>query len=800
MKATIKIGGMSCASCASKIESKLNSLEGVVSANVNFATEKASVEFNEKVVNSDLLNNVVTSLGYKVLIDDNGVDKVDFEIIGMSCAACASKIESSLKKQGGVLSASVNFASKKAVISFNSSKVNVSDLKKTVTKLGYEAKSSGEVTNRNDELDSLKTRLIFSTILTIPLVLAMVVNVFNIEGTLSNILHNPWVQLTLATPVQFVIGAKFYINSYKALKNKSANMDVLIALGTTAAYFFSIYNAFFSDQPNAKMELYFEASAVIITLIILGKYLEAIAKGKTSEAIKKLISLQPKVAIVIRNNQEVKINIDEVVVGDVIVVKPGEKIPVDGEIVEGNSSIDESMITGESIPIEKGIGDNVIGATINKYKSFKFRATKVGEDTVLSQIIDLVEEASGSKAPIQKLADKISSVFVPIVLLIAVATFLFWTFVIGDLSLGIIATVSVLVIACPCALGLATPTAIMVGTGKGAEAGILIKSGEHLQTACKINTIVFDKTGTITVGKPTVTDIVSLEEYTDQEILKYAGIAEKSSEHPLGVSIYEAALEKFKGVRDATDFEAIIGRGVYAKVDDLEIYLGTRRLLEDNDISYSHAEQEIRDLETKGKTAMLMAIDGILVAIIAVSDTIKESSKKAIDELHKLGIELYMMTGDNNRSAHAIASQVGIENVIAEVLPEHKAKEVEKLMKNGKVVAMVGDGINDAPALVTANIGMAMGAGSDIAIEAADITLMRNDLTVIPTAIKLSKKTMRKIIQNLFWAFIYNLIGIPFAMFGLLSPIISGAAMAFSSVSVVTNSLMLKKFKVKEER
>ncbi len=798
MKKTIKIGGMSCASCAAKIETKLKALDGVFNAHVNFATEKATIEFDEKRVKVEDLNNTITSLGYKVLVNDNGLDKVDFSIIGMSCASCAAKIESTLKKQVGVTSANVNFASKKAIVTYDASKNNASELKKAITKLGYEAKGTTEVVDRSEEQDSLRVRLIASTVLTIPLVLAMIVNIFNIEGMLSEILHKPWVQLALATPVQFIIGAKFYVNSYKAIKNKSANMDVLIALGTTAAYFFSIYNGFFSTTPGAKMELYFEASAVIITLIILGKYLEAIAKGKTSEAIKKLIGLQPKVATVIRGDQEIKISIDEVIVGDVIVVKPGEKIPVDGEIIDGNSSIDESMITGESIPVEKGIGDSVIGATINKYKMFKFKATKVGEDTVLSQIIDLVEEASGSKAPIQKLADKISSVFVPIVLVIAVLTFLFWTFVVGNTTLGIIATVSVLVIACPCALGLATPTAIMVGTGKGAEAGILIKSGEHLQTACKIDTIVFDKTGTITVGKPTVTDIISLEEYTEDEILKYAGIAEKGSEHPLGASIYEAALAKFGKINDASDFEAIVGRGVKAVVTGSTVLLGTRKLLDDHEISYQHAEQTIRDLEVQGKTAMLMSVDNLLVAVIAVADTIKDSSKAAIDELHKLGIELYMMTGDNSRSAHAIASQVGIENVIAEVLPEHKAQEVEKLMKTGKIVAMVGDGINDAPALVTANIGMAMGAGSDIAIEAADITLMRNDLRTIPTAIKLSKKTMRKIIQNLFWAFIYNLIGIPFAMLGLLSPIISGAAMAFSSVSVVTNSLMLKKFKVKD--
>lgn len=802
MKEVIKINGMSCVSCATKINNTLNTHEGVINANVNLATEKLNIEFDEKEVSVHEIISEIELLGYEAIVDIE-TSSVVLDIVGMSCASCASKIESKLNQFEGVIRANVNFATEKANVKYEPQKVKLSELIIAINEIGYEAKirtdeSSYEVEEKNKEISKLKTHFVFAAVLSFPLVVAMVLNIIGTMGPITMFLHNPWVQLAFATPVQFIVGLRFYKNAYKALKSKSANMDVLIAIGTSAAYFFSIFNAFFATNVEAKSELYFEASAVIITLIVLGKYLEAVAKGKTSEAIKKLIGLQAKTAIVIRNDVEVEIDINEVEIDDIVVVKPGEKIPVDGVIIEGSSSIDESMITGESLPIEKEVGDSVIGATINKFSTFKFKASKIGSDTVLSQIIKLVEEASGSKAPIQKLADKISSVFVPIVLVLSILTFLVWTFIFDNSTMGIITMVSVLVIACPCALGLATPTAIMVGTGKGAEAGILIKSGEHLQTACKIDTIVFDKTGTITKGKPAVTDIISISSYSEDEILKLAGIAEKGSEHPLGFAIYEMALNKFETISDANNFEAIVGQGIYAQYDNSNIYVGTRKLMSENNIVYSDYEDTIQSLESKGKTAMLMAIDHSLVAIIAVADTIKETSFEAVQSLHKLGIELYMMSGDNKRTAKTIADQVGIENVLAEVLPEDKAKEVDKLMKQGKVVAMVGDGINDAPALVTANIGMAMGSGTDIAIEAADITLMNSDLRTIPTAIRLSKKTMQKIKQNLFWAFIYNVIGIPFAMFGFLSPIISGAAMAFSSVSVVTNSLILKRFNVKK--
>lgn len=797
MTQTFEIKKMSCVSCANKIETSLSKLLGVENVSVNFATNKAIITYDAKTISSSEIVEQIEKLGYVASVDNQGVLQVNFVVEGMSCVSCASKIENSLNKSNGVFEAKVNFASKKAYVSFDLKKTSEEQIVNVVNGLGYKVSSHTSKKEKDEEYE-LRNSVVISSVLTIPLVLAMVFNIFNVQGSLVDFLHNPLVQLVFASPIQFIIGARFYRNSYKALKNKTANMDVLIALGTTAAFFFSVYNGFISKDHEINMQLYFEASAVIITLILLGKYLEAIAKGKTSEAIKKLIGLQPKTANVIRDGDLVSVSIEEVIVGDIVVVKPGEKIPVDGEVVSGNSSVDESMITGESIPVEKNVGDNVIGATINKFKLFKFKATKIGEDTMLSQIIELVEHASGSKAPIQKLADKISSIFVPIVLVIAFLTFVVWYFIFGNLTYAIISTVSVLVIACPCALGLATPTAIMVGTGKGAEAGILIKSGEHLQTACKINSIVFDKTGTITVGSPTVTDVITLGKYDYETIIKLAGVAEKGSEHPLGKSIYEKSLEMFETIDDAGEFEAVVGRGVIAYYNERKILIGTRKLLLDNNIDFYNYEAQINELENQGKTAMLMAINDCVVAVIAVADTIKSTSKAAIEELHNLGIKLYMLTGDNKRSAHAIAKQVGIENVIAEVLPEHKAQEVEKLMSQGNIVMMVGDGINDAPALVTANIGMAMGEGSDIAIESADITLMRNDLRVIPTAIKLSKKTMRKIKQNLFWAFIYNLVGIPFAMLGLLSPIISGAAMAFSSVSVVTNSLMLKKFKVKE--
>jgi len=805
-KETLEITGMSCAACAAKIEKKLNKLEGVKQGNVNLAMERAVVEFDDSVLDRQKIAEVVKNLGYDVkeeAIDNK--NKVSLTISGMSCAACAAKIEKKLNKLEGVAQAAVNLAAEKAVVDYDSTKIKPAELIQAVEALGYQAQrveeagTDREKEQREREINRLKKELIISVVLSSPLILAMVLTLLNLDIAF---LHNEYFQLILATPIQFIIGFRFYKNAYYAIKSKSANMDVLIAMGTSAAYFFSIYNAFFAPVPaHGEMvmkELYFEASAVIITLILLGKYLEAVAKGKTSEAIKKLMGLQAKTARVVREGKEVDIPIAEVEVGDIVVVRPGEKIPVDGTIIEGHSSVDEAMLTGESLPVEKNIGDTVIGATINKYGTFKFQATKVGKDTALSQIIKMVEDAQSSKAPIQKIADHVAGVFVPVVLLIALVTFLVWYFGVSggqDITPAIISAVAVLVIACPCALGLATPTAIMVGTGKGAESGILFKGGEHLERTYKINTIVLDKTGTITKGQPEVTDILPLGQMTVEEILTLAAITEKKSEHPLGVAIYENARKHFTDIPDPDRFEALPGRGVAAVIGDKTVLIGTRKLMREKNVDIDTLELAIAKFEDEGKTAMLLAVNNVMEALIAVADTLKENSQAAINELKKMGIEVYMITGDNLRTAKAIARQVGITQVLAEVLPENKAEEVEKLKSQGKVVAMVGDGINDAPALATADIGMAIGTGTDVAIEAADVTLMRGDLRAIPAAIRLSRKTMNKIKQNLFWAFIYNIIGIPFAAFGLLSPIIAGGAMAFSSVSVVTNSLSLKRFK-----
>lgn len=800
-KESFNITGMSCAACAARIEKGLNKMEGIKQANVNFAIEKATVEYDDQLVDADRISEAVRKLGYDVLQQAKTSDnKVELKITGMSCAACSAKIERRLGKMEGISSAAVNLATEKAAVEFDPNVIKVSDIVTVIGNLGYKAEKvedlsqDNEKAQREKEIKKLKTELITSAVLSSPLILAMLLSLVKIDVAF---LHNQYFQLVIATPVQFIIGWRFYKNAYHALKAKSSNMDVLIAMGTSAAYFFSIYNAFFVPaQPGVMMkDLYFEAGAVIITLILLGKYFEAVAKGKTSEAIKKLMGLQAKTARVIVNGIEKDIPVEEVEVGFIIVVRPGEKIPVDGKIIEGNSSVDESMLTGESLPVEKKAGDSVIGATINKFGTFKFEATKIGKDTALSQIIKMVEEAQGSKAPIQKIADRVSGIFVPVVIGIAFITFLIWYLAAGDFTKAIVSAVSVLVIACPCALGLATPTAIMVGTGKGAENGILIKGGEHLERAYKLNSIVLDKTGTITKGKPEVTDIISLSNMDEEQILKLAAITEKSSEHPLGAAIYEKGKTSLGNLPDPDDFEAIPGRGVRAVIGDQEIYLGTRKLLKEKGIGIESIENTIAGLEDEGKTAMLMAVNNRAEAILAVADTVKENSKEAIEELQKMGIDVYMLTGDNKRTANAIAKQVGITNVLAEVLPENKAEEVDKLKKQGWIVGMVGDGINDAPALATADIGMAIGTGTDVAIEAADITLMRGDLRSIPTAIRLSKKTMKKIKQNLFWAFIYNIIGIPFAALGLLSPIIAGGAMAFSSVSVVTNSLSLKRFK-----
>lgn len=786
-KVTIDVLGMTCAACSSRVEKTLNKQDGVESVAVNLLANKATIEFDQDKIKGSEIIKIIEKTGYDVpLITKNLL------IEGMTCAACSTRVDKALNKIEGIVKANVNLATNKATVQYPSGVLTDEDLIQVIEKAGYKAEIEverdldREKELREKEIKSLKTSFIVSAILSLPLFSAMF---FHMAG-IDNILSNGWFQLALATPVQFIIGYRFYKGAYNSLRGGGANMDVLISMGTSAAYFYSLYNVLIGVH-----EYYFEASAVIITLILLGNTFEAVAKGKTSEAIKKLMGLQPKTAKVVRDGIEMDIPIEQLVIGDVIVVKPGEKVPVDGIIVEGNSSLDESMITGESIPVDKTIDDEVIGATINKFGSFKFKATKIGKDTVLSQIIKLVEEAQGSKAPIQRLADKISGIFVPVVVGIALITFLGFYFIGGDFNIGLINAVAVLVIACPCALGLATPTAIMVGTGKAAENGILIKSGEHLERTHKMDTIIFDKTGTITKGEPELTDILTFSEYSRDEILRISASVEKASEHPLGQSIVKKAEEELVRFTNPESFMSIPGKGLRAEFEGKNVLIGNRRLMSENNISVSEREEDLLKLEQEGKTAMLVALDGSLSGIIAVADQIKETSLKAIKELQHMGLEVYMITGDNERTAQAIAKQVNITNILADVLPENKAEAVEKLKSEGKHVGMVGDGINDAPALAAADVGFAIGTGTDVAMEAADITLMRGDLNEVVTAIRLSHRTMKTIKQNLFWAFFYNSIGIPFSALGFLNPMVAGAAMAFSSVSVVSNSLRLKKFK-----
>ncbi|NMB08962.1 MAG: cadmium-translocating P-type ATPase [Tissierellia bacterium] len=784
---TLDVIGMTCAACSSRVEKALKKNEGVINPVVNLLQQKATIEFNPEIISIDEIIKIIEKTGYEVPLV-----KKTILIEGMTCAACSSRVDKVLNKLDGVISANVNLSTNKAIVEFPPGAIDDELLIKTIEKAGYKAEVElerdidREKELREKEIKSLKTSFIISALLSIPLFSAMF---FHMAGV-DNILTNGYFQLILATPVQFIIGYRFYKGAFNSLRGGGANMDVLVSMGTSAAYFYSVYNLF-----QGVNEYYFEASAVIITLILLGKTFEAIAKGKTSEAIKELMGLRPKTAKVVRNGEEMDIPIEEVEIGDIIVVRPGERIPVDGIIIEGNSAIDESMITGESIPIDKTVGDEVIGATINKFGSFKFEAKKIGKDTVLSQIIKLVEDAQGSKAPVQRLADEISGIFVPVVVAIALITFLGFYLGKGEFNTGLINAVAVLVIACPCALGLATPTAIMVGTGKGAENGILIKSGEHLERAHKMDTIIFDKTGTITKGEPELTNIVVFNSIDRDKLLQISASVEKVSEHPLGQSIVRKAEEELLLLKEPESFLAIPGKGLKAQLDGQEIYIGNRKLMEEAGVSIEIGEDKLYKLEEEGKTAILVSINGALSGIIGVADQIKDNSKEAIEELKNMGLEIYMITGDNERTAKAIANEIGIENVLAEVLPENKAEVVEKIKAEGKYVGMVGDGINDAPALVAADVGFAIGTGTDVAMEAADITLMRGDLQGVVTAIRLSHKTMKTIKQNLFWAFFYNSIGIPFAALGFLNPMIAGAAMAFSSVSVVSNSLRLKKFK-----
>ena len=813
---SLKIEGMTCAACAKAVERASKKLQGVTEANVNFATEKLNIHFDETKVAIADIQSAVEKAGYKAIIESS---TKTLKIEGMTCAACAKAVERATTKLNGVIESNVNFATEKLNISYDSSIVRVSDIKKAIEKAGYKALEEETTTVDKDkerkekEIKLLWKKFVVSAIFTVPLLIITMGHMFGeplgfklpeIIDPMHNARNFGIVQLILVLPVM-VAGYKFFTVGYKSLFRRSPNMDSLIAIGTSAAFLYGIFAIvqIYRGNVDYAYDLYFEAAGVIITLILLGKYLEAVTKGKTSEAIKKLMGLAPKTAIIIRDGKEIETPIDEVEVGDIIVVKPGEKMPVDGEVVEGITSVDESMLTGESIPVEKNIGDKIIGASINKNGTIKYKATRVGKDTALAQIIKLVEDAQGSKAPIAKLADIISGYFVPVVITISIVASLAWYFIGGETGIfALTIFISVLVIACPCALGLATPTAIMVGTGKGAEHGVLIKSGVALETAYKIKTIVFDKTGTITEGKPKVTDIVVSNGIDENKLLQLAASAEKGSEHPLGEAIVKDADEKELKILKLDFFKAIPGHGIEVKIDGKAILLGNRKLMIESNISLEDLEETSHRLASEGKTPMYISIDDKIAGIIAVADTVKENSKRAIEKLHDMGIEVAMITGDNKRTAEAIAKQVGIDRILAEVLPQDKANEVKKLQAEGKKVAMVGDGINDAPALAQADIGIAIGSGTDVAMESADIVLMRSDLMDVPTSIQLSKKTILNIKQNLFWAFGYNTLGIPVAMgilyiFGgpLLNPIIAAAAMSFSSVSVLLNALRLKRFK-----
>ncbi|WP_409343265.1 heavy metal translocating P-type ATPase [Paenibacillus sp. MBLB4367] len=727
------------------------------------------------------------------------------QITGMTCAACANRIEKGLNKIEGVAEANVNFALETARVAYNPDAVSIADMQKKVEQLGYKAELKQEqadpAVKRQMELSRQKKTLLASALLSLPLLWSMVSHFsFTSWIWIPELFMNPWFQLALATPVQFVIGWHFYVGAYKALRNRSANMDVLVSLGTSAAYFYSLYLtidwAFNAHPGHHAPAMYFETSAVLITLVLTGKLFESLAKGRTSEAIKTLMGLQAKTALVVRNGEEMTVPVEQVMTGDVVLVKPGDKVPVDGEVIEGVSSVDESMLTGESIPVAKSAGDAVIGATINKNGALRIRATKVGKETALAQIIKVVEEAQGSKAPIQRVADVISGIFVPIVVGIAVITFLVWYFAVdpGSFAGALEKAIAVLVIACPCALGLATPTSIMAGSGRAAELGVLFKGGEHLESAHRVDTIVLDKTGTVTKGKPELTDVITAG-MDESSFLRLVGAAEKSSEHPLAEAIVSGIVQKGISIPAAESFEAIPGFGIRAFVEGREVLAGTRKLLASYNVVADHAFEQMEQLEQAGKTAMLIAVDREYAGLVAAADTVKETSGEAVARLKGLGIRVIMITGDNERTAKAIARQVGIEHVLAEVLPEGKAEEVRKLQKQGGKVAMVGDGINDAPALAVADVGMAIGTGTDVAMEAADVTLMRGDLNSIADAIAMSRMTMANIRQNLFWALGYNTLGIPIAAIGLLAPWVAGAAMALSSVSVVLNALRLQRAK-----